>query len=69
MGRGAAATADFKTKDVEGEMHLPVVDLSAPEHEAAATLKDACVNHGFYYLAGWALVSLQCLDSQRCHVT
>lgn len=33
-------------------MHLPVVDLSAPEHEAAATLKDACVNHGFYYLAG-----------------
>jgi hypothetical protein len=56
MGRGAAATADFKTKDVEGEMHLPVVDLSAPEHEAAATLQDACINHGFYYLAGWVAV-------------
>lgn len=53
MGRGAAAAADFKTADVQGEMHLPIVDLSAPEAEAAATLKDACINHGFYYLAGW----------------
>lgn len=31
-------------------MQLPVVSLAAPEAEAAAVLRDACINHGFFYL-------------------
>ena len=30
-------------------MDVPVVDLSQPETEAAGLLRQACVDHGFFY--------------------
>ncbi len=50
MGRGAAAAANDNLAPVSGELKLPVVDLSLPEAEAAAVLKECCERHGFYYL-------------------
>ena len=53
MGRGGAAAANgaaAATGAAEGTMKLPVVDISRPEAEAAATLRDCCEKHGFYYL-------------------
>lgn len=29
---------------------LPIVDLSRSVDEVASTIRDACVNHGFFYL-------------------
>jgi isopenicillin N synthase-like dioxygenase len=33
-------------------MKLPIVDISLPEAEAAATLRECCERHGFFYLSG-----------------
>ncbi len=50
MGRGAAAAVVDKMAPVQGELKLPIVDISLPEAEAAATLRECCEKHGFFYL-------------------
>lgn len=52
MGKGADGPAEGAESMAmpEGEMKLPVVDLSVPEEEAASTLRACCLEHGFFYI-------------------